>query len=104
MLGSNQATRLPNRKQRSGGKLGKQTIPISVDLEKKNYKDIKMRLFYLEGGKVELFPPISKCFHSNLATCLSFELSALQKENSCEVCQLSEQKDWKASKPTVSSR
>ena len=30
MLGSNQATRLPNCKQRSGGKIGKQTILASL--------------------------------------------------------------------------
>ena len=30
MLGSNQATRLPNHKQWSGGKIGKQTITLQI--------------------------------------------------------------------------
>ena len=34
MLGSNQVTRLPNGKQRSGGKIGKQTITSNESCEK----------------------------------------------------------------------
>ena len=56
MLGSNQATRLPNRKQGSGSKIGKQTLlffylVILFDWPKKVFCEIQL----LESRKQNIF-------------------------------------------------
>ena len=43
MLGSNQATRLPNCKQRSGGKIGKQTIRITNGISDQTNKSTQFK-------------------------------------------------------------
>ena len=49
MLDSNQATRLPNRKQRSGGKIGEQTILSS---KSQNFKWIEKLWQFLDVSAI----------------------------------------------------
>ena len=61
----------------------------SVDLTEKKPKMLK-RDYCL------IAPMAGHKGSSDVTTCFSFELSVLQRENSCNACQLSEQKEWRA--------
>ena len=55
MLGSNQATRLPNRKQQSGGKIVKQTIP-TCNLCRNSVRTVVVAFKFVDWLRICLIP------------------------------------------------